>query len=90
MNEKIKQLAILAGAKNITRCFGHGESHTALTLSNNTAYNSNEIDKFAELIIQECIQQIQFGIPISDPTSENDRSYTHIQRIKQHFGIKKC
>jgi hypothetical protein len=74
MNTIIKQLAILAGAKNITRCFGHGESHTALTLSNNTAYNSNEIDKFAELIIHECIAQC------------NDGDSAHF--IASHFGIK--
>jgi hypothetical protein len=86
MNEKIKQLAILAGAKNITRCFGQGESHTALTLSNNTAYNSNEIDKFAELIIQECIE-------ICDKVQIKYGQYTFTARIckediKEHFGVE--
>jgi hypothetical protein len=88
MNEKIKQLAILAGAKNITRCFGHGESHTALTLSNNTAYNSNEIDKFAELIIQECVNS--FGDEHSLHASEIVRRSIVEHNIKTHFGIKQC
>ena len=51
-------------------------------------YTEKELEKFAELIIEECIRQIQNDIVRSGNTPENNRSYQHMEVIKQHFGIE--
>ena len=82
MNERFRELAEQAGAveaKNITNI------PRALSL------NGEEIEKFAELIVQECIgccEQV-----ISDPVPESVDTWLNggeqcIQEIKQHFGVE--
>ncbi len=83
MNKKIKELAIKAGAENVTRCVGHGEYQTELTLSNNEVYGRYNIDKFAELIIKECV-----NISESDPECCTNTALRIANSIKQHFGVE--
>jgi hypothetical protein len=46
-------------------------------------------EKFAELIVQECIVQIQLTTARDPQTSVQYRqSVGHIHRIRQHFGIE--
>lgn len=45
-------------------------------------------EKFAELIIKECIYTLQCGIPRDGHTSENFRSREHIRDIADKFGIE--
>ena len=87
MNERILELALQAGAENITRCFGHGESHTELTLSNNEAYGSNKIEKFAELIIKECINSINDGDGSMSSMTEHSWRGICMREIRVHFGM---
>ena len=76
MNERIKELALQAGFK--TDRLGH-------------LFGGDDIEKFAELIVQECIgccEQV-----ISDPVPESVDTWLNggeqcIQEIKEHFGIK--
>ena len=78
MNERIKSILIKAGANE----------NTIQTLKLNTYFDP---EKFAELIVQECIgccEQV-----ISDPVPESVDTWLNggeqcIQEIKQHFGIK--
>ena len=81
MNPRIRELAEQAGAieaKNITNI------PRALSL------NGEEIEKFAELIVRECIgcceQVISDPVPKSVDTWLNGGSQC-IDEIKQHFGL---
>ena len=82
MNPRIRELAEQAGAieaKNITNI------PRALSL------NGEEIEKFAELIVRECIgcceQVISDPVPKSVDTWLNGGSQC-IDEIKQHFGVE--
>ena len=71
MNERIDQLLVKAGAY-----FG-GEG---------VDYSNFDPKKFAEMIVQECIDIIAtYSVRMSRPGEE----YLHpIQEIKEHFGVK--
>ena len=47
------------------------------------------LEKFAELIVQECILTIQMGITRDGHNTEKYlRSMKHIKQIKEHFGVE--
>jgi hypothetical protein len=53
------------------------------------AYDRAAIEKFAELIVAECIFTIQMGITRDGPNTEKYlRSIKHITQIKEHFGVQ--
>jgi hypothetical protein len=46
-------------------------------------------EKFAELIVRECILTIQMGISRDGHNTEKYlRSMKHIKQIKEHFGVE--
>ena len=46
-------------------------------------------EKFAKLIVQECIQTIQMGISRDGHNTEKYlRSMKHIKQIREHFGVE--
>ena len=46
-------------------------------------------EKFAELIVRECILTIQLGITRDGHNTEKFlRSMKHIKEIKEHFGVE--
>lgn len=48
----------------------------------------SDLEKFAELIVLECIVTIQLGISRDGNNTEKYlRSMKHIKEIKEHFGI---
>jgi hypothetical protein len=52
-------------------------------------YNPVFAEKFAELIVKECILTIQMGITRDGPDTEKYlRSMKHIRQIEEHFGVK--
>jgi hypothetical protein len=54
-------------------------------------YSEHNIDleKFAELIVAECILTIQMGITRDGPNTEKYlRSMKHIKQIREHFGVE--
>ena len=77
MNERIRQLAEQAG-------------HRYIPSSNSgplrVEYLTPELEKFAELIVQDCIDIISpYTVRMSRPGEE----YLHpILEIKKHFGVK--
>jgi hypothetical protein len=47
------------------------------------------LEKFAELIVAECILTIQMGITRDGPNTEKYlRSMKHIKQIREHFGVE--
>jgi predicted transport protein len=47
------------------------------------------IERFAELIVAECILTIQMGITRDGPNTEKYlRSMKHIKQIREHFGVE--
>lgn len=81
MNERIKELAIKSGAfceDEFERLISWGVEGTELT---------DEVQKFAELIIQECIDVVVE----SDPSPKmvfNEPYRSVVENIKEHFGVK--
>ena len=80
MNERIKQLADQAGATVLTT---HGMEHV---VDGCYVIGPARLEKFAELIVQECIDIIApYTVRMSRPGEE----YLHpILEIKQHFGVE--
>jgi hypothetical protein len=75
MNLRIKELAEQAGISLSQKDFSYYWVESA-----------EDIEKFAELIVQECIDIIApYTVRMSRPGEE----YLHpIQEIKQHFGVE--
>ena len=84
MNERTKQLAEQAGLVKILE--EHAHEYGAGTFEN-TPYP--ELEKFAELIVQECIRTIQMGITRDGHNTEKYlRSMKHLKDIREHFGVE--
>jgi hypothetical protein len=52
-------------------------------------FDPEELEKFAELIVQECIECIQLTTA-RDPqnTAQYKQSVGHIHKIREHFGVE--
>ena len=71
MNERIDELMIEAGARFE---FLHG-----------VHYDDFQYEKFAELIVRECLDQLL----VSDPTEDFDKGIAwSAKQIKEHFGVE--
>ena len=76
MNERIK--ALLLNARNM---FDNG-----VTDSNNKIYihgSEENLEKFAELIVRECIEQV-----ITGPNGPAHYAVEAALRLKKHFGVE--
>jgi hypothetical protein len=90
MNERIEELALDAGLLNYVdnetprRCFIHGHA------------DLEEVEKFAELIVRECIDKIEtYRIPVGNSAAGElacEWTYDALEsirdEIKEHFGVK--
>ena len=86
MNERLLELAKQANANELSYAYYRGEKkpENAVTL------HSVDLEKFAELIVRECIgccEQV-----ISDPVPKSVDTWLNggeqcIQEIKEHFGV---
>lgn len=72
--EKIKELAKQAGMDH--------------PVMGEVSYANFSHEKFAELIVRECIYQIQRGIVLNGITPENKRSEKHISDIAHLFDME--
>jgi hypothetical protein len=73
MNERIRKLAEQAGAV-------FTDVHAVSLLD-------DEIEKFAELIVRECIEHLESNVIV--PNIEHSRTKTKcIRSIKEHFGVE--
>jgi hypothetical protein len=86
MNERIRELAEQAREYATTR---HSVSNIVLSINNDKFEQ-----KFAELIVRECVAQIEIekGNPYRNMGDENrygiGACVESIRRIKQHFGVE--
>jgi hypothetical protein len=73
MNERIKELMEQAGLYDfVIESMGINE----------------EMEKFAELIVEECIHQVLTGIKCNPPQAEPPEiAKTLARRLQQHFGV---
>ena len=78
MNDRIYNLSLLADQYAHSICDGNEHADW---------YQTRD-QKFAELIVRECILTIQLKMPRDGSTPENIRSREHVQDIKQHFGVE--
>ncbi len=90
MNERITEIARTAGAKVSEIDAGYG-------IITKTVLYDEDIEEFAEKIIQECIDVINNDIKYNQLILHNDTGYKiHnmasltgvIGKIKQHFGLE--
>jgi hypothetical protein len=78
MNEKIKEFALQAGIVY--------EKRPELDVW--IAFNI-ELEKFAELIVEECVEQILTGVRTNPPqAAPPELVKTLVRRIQQHFGVE--
>lgn len=88
MNERIKEIAIEAGYKINDLGNIYTEDYDAVC--------NKELNKFAELIVRECIDKIEaYQIPVGNSAAgEMACKWTHEalkeirDNIKEHFGIE--
>ena len=82
MNERIDELM-----RQASKFAAENKTQTISGLGNN--YFELLHEKFAELIVAECILTIQMGITRDGPNTEKYlRSIKHITQIKEHFGVE--
>ena len=81
MNDKIKELAEKCGFRSNPNIYDRNQSF--------------DIEKFAELIVRECISAVEQGLIENPP--EGDKSFCQgsvngcklaVSDIKQHFGVE--
>ena len=82
MNERIRELAEQANTI--------GDWGEDITEGRYFVYpNIKNLEKFAELIVQECIRTIQMGITRDGHNTEKYlRSMKHLKDIREHFGVE--
>ena len=85
MNERIKELAEQAG-------LGDNKFNEAGIIS---VYGNFDLEKFAELIVRECVSKIgdEYKDALDDVMEDWDRGYLGglscaIDKIKEHFGVE--
>lgn len=79
MNERIKQLAEQAGMGYGNLSTGNGDNWIV-------AGKPEELEKFAELIVRECMQIIK--VDMYEDAISNIWSKNKLQMIKEHFGVE--
>jgi hypothetical protein len=80
MNERIRELAvrILPNEK---------EFHQGDPKEWGYFFTGEELEKLAELIVQECIEHLESSVAV--PNIEHSRTKTKcIRSIKEHFGVE--
>ena len=59
------------------------------TAFNNYMVDKFDTEKFAELIVKECVHQVLTGIKCNPPQAEPPAiAKTLAQRLQQHFGVE--
>jgi hypothetical protein len=73
MNERIRELAVEAGYKDLPTV--------------RLAFQGFDKEKFAELIVRECVEHLESSVLV--PNIEHSRTKTKcVRAIKEHFGVE--
>lgn len=89
MNERIRLLAEQAR-------LGRGPEKIHISENGVVIFYLNELEKFAELIVRECVQTLRDNTPVIDEydsVEDWDRGYIRAMvdcehHIQEHFGVK--
>ena len=85
MNERIRLLAEQAGIK-LTPCIIDGEEYDFDNVEMDT---SDELEKFAELVIEECANLCeQRYVEHKDLSDESVEAMMCCNTIREHFGVE--
>ena len=79
MNERIKQLAVLSNIE-----FTHDPTETPVRIF--AECWEDELEKFAELIVQECIETLRL-VPYNSDREFGDEAI-YQEAIVKHFGVE--
>jgi hypothetical protein len=84
MNERIRELALQADGVVINKMMTGARQYTFL---------EDDLEKFAELIVQECVQQLElvrkYRYDRVQPLENQQTIIDECQyQIKQHFGVE--
>ena len=86
MNEKIKQLAKQAGYGFEIHLSQGGVSEEYIW---GGVMETRKMEKFTELIVKECIEQIKLTMARDGHSTEHyKQSSKHIEKIKEQFGVE--
>ena len=77
MNERIKELGRTAGF-----AFIEDGVYGDRWYSSKCGMNASEFEKFAELIVHECVSIVSDAVDHREPAS------IYVDKLKQHFGVK--
>jgi hypothetical protein len=81
MNERIKSLLVECGAE-LVKGTHNGQTGTAVNLPVGQMF---DFEKFAELIVQECMEQVWYT---REDGINGNVSEVIKERMKQHFGVE--
>ena len=81
MNERIKSLLVECGAE-LVKGTHNGRTGTAVNLPVGRMF---DFEKFAELIVRECVEQVWYS---REDGINGNISQVIKDRIKQHFGVE--
>ena len=73
MNERIRQLALQADGVFI---------HKLITGAKQYTFLEKDLEKFAELIVLECVSIVSDAVDHREPAS------IYVDKLKQHFGVE--
>jgi hypothetical protein len=59
-----------------------------LELHEKFVFTTDELEHFVNVIVKDCILQIQYGILRNGNTEPNQRSYQHVRRIAKEYDIR--
>ena len=87
MNKQISKLITQAGGY-----WNHGD----FNMPSSVEFQEQDIEKFAELIVEECVQTLKDNTPVIDEhgsVEDWDRGYDRamkdcVHHIQEHFGLK--
>ena len=79
MNDRIRELAEQADGVVINKMMTGARQYTFL---------EDDLEKFAELIVRECINEVE-GLQVSDWNQNWNQAIAHTAlHLKEHFGVE--
>jgi hypothetical protein len=96
MNERIKELADQLGPVASIGNWGRVEwADNVYPQLGDKMYAAIDLEKFAELIIQECVELIDNNVTITAAQTYDDvfvavydTNFANAKKIKEHFGVE--
>ena len=88
MNERIIELAVQSELSVPRYWMDNNHDKHFDGLISRQAEHTNEVEKFAELIIKECVEAVRLVPYSADNNEEFGDESVYQESIKQHFGVE--